>query len=281
MFLRVILLIVLTSGSLSMAVPQVVTHRTSSYDGLITIMTSYDEVTRSYEAMYYRGSQWHSLEKPEEYTSSSAFAISGDGMVIAGNYSNYTPGTFINEFQAVSWNYSSVSDSYTMQILNTPAGYDNSSVHNMSDNGDYIVGYLPEVSASIEPASYWDRQGDIHLLGSVTSNDYISIAYDVSDDGIIVGTEIDYDVIPQYAIIWDEEHGVRDLKDVLVNDYGYDFDDWLLSDAVYINPEGTYLVGNGYDPDGNNIVWEATIPEPATILLFGLGALLLRGRRRI
>ncbi len=280
MFFRVILLIVLTSGSLSMAVPQVETHRTSSYDGLVVISNHYDDTGQISQAGYLMGNQWYSLETPAQFNSSSAFSISGDGMVIAGNVGVNIPFT-PRERSAVSWNYSSVSDSYAMQILNTPAGYDNSRVYNMSDNGDYIVGYLPEVSAAIEPACYWDRQGDIHLLGSVSSDDYISVAYDVSDNGIIVGTEIDYDVIPQYAIIWDEEHGVRDLKDVLVNDYGYDFDDWLLSDAVYINPEGTYLVGNGFDPDGNNIVWEATIPEPATLLLFGIGAVLLRVRRRV
>ena len=280
MSFRVILLIVLTSGSLSMAVPQVVTHKTSSDDGSVVISNHLNDTGQISQAGYLMGNQWYSLETPAQFNSSSAFSISYDRMVIAGNIGVFLPFTPV-ETSAVMWNYSSVSDSYTMQILNTPAGYDNSRVHNMSDSGDYIVGYLPEVSASIEPACYWDRQGDIHLLGSVSSNDYISIAYDVSDNGIIVGTEIDYDVMPQYAIMWDKEHGVRDLKDVLVNDYGYSFDDWLLSDAVYINPEGTYLVGNGFDPDGNNIVWEATIPEPATVLLLGLGTVLLWGRRRV
>ena len=276
MVLRKCFVIMAVFSSLCFEVSGFSLSRKTTLDGSIELVNLSNEELLFSLPGYSKDFLWYPLEIPDGYAS-GAFAISYDGMTIAGNMSQY-PLEGHGGVSVVRWNYHFAIEGYLMGVTLYPEDY-NSRMYNMSDNGDYIVGSIWNNDRTSEPGCYWDRNGNMHLLGSVSSNDYINIAYDVSDNGIIVGTEIDFDIGPQYAIIWDEEHGVRDLKEVLVNDYGYDFGDWLLSDAKYINPEGTYVSGSGYDQDGNQVEWEAVIPEPCSVLLLGFGVVLLRRRR--
>ena len=102
-----------------------------------------------------------------------------------------------------------------------------------------------------------------------------SHAFGVSQDGSIVVGSSDSN-----AFIWDAGHGIRNLQDVLENEYGLDLGGWLLRGVFGISDDGTVLTGIGYDHRGYQRCWIATIPEPATLLLLGFGGLaLLRGRR--
>jgi len=72
---------------------------------------------------------------------------------------------------------------------------------------------------------------------------------------------------------------MRNLQDVLVNDYQLDLTGWTLGWATGISDDGKTIVGWGTNPSGFNESWIAHIPEPASvgILLIG-GAALLRRR---
>jgi hypothetical protein len=83
------------------------------------------------------------------------------------------------------------------------------------------------------------------------------------------------------AFIWDTANGMQNLRDVLVNDYSLDLTGWTLSTANGISNDGLTIAGCGINPDGYDEAWIATIPEPGTLFLFGLGALALRRKRRV
>jgi len=65
----------------------------------------------------------------------------------------------------------------------------------------------------------------------------------------------------------------------------WSWDSWEDSDGIGV--PGRMIVGGGYhDPGGEETDYAFgfrtyTIPEPATLLLFGFGCLILRGRRRV
>ena len=89
----------------------------------------------------------------------------------------------------------------------------------------------------------------------------------------------------EVAFIWDNVFGMRSLQDLLVNDLGLDLTGWTLRRAKGVSLDGQYIVGVGYNPDGNIEGWLANIggdpvPEPTTILLLSSGIIGLAGFRR-
>jgi uncharacterized membrane protein len=105
-------------------------------------------------------------------------------------------------------------------------------------------------------------------LGRLDPGD--SAASDVSADGtVIVGSS------NAVAVIWDEANGMRDLKGVLVNDFGLDLSGWSLHEALGVSDDGRTIVGMGRNPQGKSEGWIAVIPEPSTALLLASGLLAL------
>ncbi len=82
---------------------------------------------------------------------------------------------------------------------------------------------------------------------------------------------------------------MRSLRDVLIAQ-GDDLTGWTLTSVNAISADGTTIVGQGFNPNGQSAAWLArlgpaeVIPEPTslTLLTVGLGALGLvgYGRRR-
>jgi hypothetical protein len=86
------------------------------------------------------------------------------------------------------------------------------------------------------------------------------------------------------AFIWDAQHGVRDLKQVLIQEYGLTaVEDWALIDLYGISADGLTLVGEGShpDPSGGGAVeaFLVRLPEPTGILSWLLPAAFMRRRR--
>jgi len=81
------------------------------------------------------------------------------------------------------------------------------------------------------------------------------------------------------AFVWYPANGMRNLKDVLEKSCGLNLTGWKLERATGISADGLTIVGGGINPDGHPEGWVATIPEPATLILLGLGTALLRKRR--
>ncbi len=78
------------------------------------------------------------------------------------------------------------------------------------------------------------------------------------------------------AFIWDATHGMRNLMDVLINDFGLgpELTGWTLTTAAGISADGLTIVGAGINPSGANEAWMAQLdplPIPSTLFLFGSG----------
>lgn len=80
------------------------------------------------------------------------------------------------------------------------------------------------------------------------------------DGSVIVGVARNADS-DNVAFIWDAVHGIRELKDVLISDYGLAIDDWTLSEARGVSdPDldgGFTVVGTGINPSGDTEGWVA------------------------
>jgi uncharacterized membrane protein len=148
--------------------------------------------------------------------------------------------------------------------------------HAVSGDGSAIVGQAGSAAALTE-AFLWTSGGGMVGLGFLPG-DSRSVAQDVSlAGGSVVGQSSG--ASGDTAFLWTPEHGMRSLLDVLQDDYGLDLSGWRLLAAEGISDDGRVIVGDGIDPDGNYVPWVATIPEPSTALLLGLGVAALAGTR--
>jgi len=61
------------------------------------------------------------------------------------------------------------------------------------------------------------------------------------------------------AFVWDETHGMRSLRDELVNDFGLgtSLNGWTLDSANGISADGRFIVGEGRNPNGDAEAWIA------------------------
>jgi hypothetical protein len=250
--------------------------RTESLGGQIKIMNQSDA------GGYVVDGVWNALPVAAEY-SSTTVAISVNGSRIAGGVWAEESGSYLAKYGCV-WNLAIWNDdvpSYGSSILLPIEGYVGSGVTNMSENGKYIIGQsIDKLAEYKEQACYWDASGDVFGLGVLTYSNFVfeeSYSCSVSNNGVIVGTAFGSSFGYQLAFIWDEAHGIQYVKDVL-EQAGYDFGESILTEAFYVNPNGSYISGLGYDQSGQAFAWEATIPEPATILLLGLGVMAM-GRK--
>jgi len=89
-----------------------------------------------------------------------------------------------------------------------------------------------------------------------------------ADGSIIVGS-VRPDSEVELAFIWDQQHGVRKLQEVVQTEFGIKLKGWTLTHAQGISDNGAVIVGRAINPQGQYeaFVLNLLIPEPTSLML--------------
>jgi len=98
-------------------------------------------------------------------------------------------------------------------------------------------------------------------LGSLPGGIPDSNAAAISSDGKVIVGHSD-SARGEAAFIWTEATGMRDLRDVLENEYGIDLRGWCLGRPNSVSGDGTAIVGTGTNPSGQTEGWIAVLGKP-------------------
>jgi probable HAF family extracellular repeat protein len=218
---------------------------------------------------------------------SNATGVSADGSVVVGSSTN---GIIPGPHRA--WRWTAAGGTVDLGFL--PGGWEYAGASSVSADGSVIVGTTYTGSeqdfrwtaatgmvglqggggaSRVSPdgtiivggggqAYRWTAAGGFVNL-TFLPGDYSGGAFDLSANGsVIVGTSGNGSVYR--AMIWTEAQGMRDLRSVLINDYGLgaQLAGWTLRSATACSDDGHVIVGYGIGPDGNQHGWIAQIDPP-------------------
>lgn len=266
-----------------------------SADGSVVVGTGED--SSGTVAFRWQNATMTALAKPSGMVSTYAAAVSANGRLTVGW------GQSLTTSEACRWD-----DDAVTGLGDLPGGAVNSSAVAVSADGGVIIGAGTTGDTAQNTAFRWEA--------GIMQDLMLQSPRAISPDGaVIVGGNGSGDVgyrreggvlthlgtLPGYkpgcsprgvsefgrvvvggstgkAFIWDAQHGMRSLQDIL-SSLGLNLTGWHLSSAEAITPDGLTIVGYGYDAAGSAEAWIARVPEPATLGLLGLGVVFVRRRR--
>ena len=241
--------------------------------------------------------------------SSEAYDVSADGSVVVGWSKSGNP--TVNN-QAFRWENDVMIPLGFLSNLTSAESY----ARGVSADGSVVVGNSKSEDFGNFPEAFlWTEAGGMIGLGDLPGGSATSYAYDVSADGLTVvgvasgtsGWELfrwtsaggmeglgsvafghkavsaDGSVIvggnSTGAFIYTNADSMRNLQEVLENDYGLDLTGWTLQSATGISDDGTVIVGGGPNPNGDFEAWRAVIPHPITVISPLAGELWIAGEK--
>lgn len=130
----------------------------------------------------------------------------------------------------------------------------------------------------------WTAGGGMVGIGGGSTQ---SLATDASADGSVVVGHSFLAGVTASTFIWDAGNGMRNLQDVLINDFGLgaSLSGWTLTKMGGISDDGLTIVGSGTNPSGLTEAWIANlsptvIPEPSSFVIWGIVTVGMIGYRR-
>jgi len=179
---------------------------------------------------------------------SRGWNVSADGSVVVGE------GTSDAGIEAFRWTQSGG----MVGLGDLPGGTHAGIAFAVSTDGSVIVG--KSHSMVTHEAFRWTQQSGMVGLGIPTGKQSTR-AFDVSSDGSIVVGGVLAGGVEGEGFVWDETNGMRDLKTVLVNDFGLNLTGWTLFDARGVSDDGRTVVGFGENPSGDTEAWIAYMSD--------------------
>ena len=181
-----------------------------------------------------------------------ATGVSGDGRVVIGKGPSDTMG-----WQGYRW--TAEDGMVALAPISGPAIPNEA--YAVSWDGSVVVGWM---SGQFLEASRWTEDEGFVGLGDLPGGEEYSIAYAVNADGSVVGgtsAAVYNDILFNYAFIWDEQHGMRAVHEVLA-DLGIDTTGLLLAVVYGISADGRTLVITGYNESQEITSWIAYLGNP-------------------
>ncbi len=178
---------------------------------------------------------------------STAAAISADGAVIAGAGHPVLTG-------AVIWRADG-----SATVLGKLPGDAEAIASAASRDGSVVVGSSKDNMGNYH-AFRWAMETGMVALGRDGDGFLGSFATSISGDGRMVvgwGTTAAGDV----ALIWDADHGLRQLTAALLADYRLQIEGWKLIRATAISGDGRTIAGSGTNPQGQTEAWIVKLPD--------------------
>jgi probable HAF family extracellular repeat protein len=202
------------------------------------------------------GWRWTADEGLTDLADQQFNAVSGDGKIFAGGN--------------VIWS----EQTGAVDLGDLPGGRDYTATRAISADGRTVVGTSSSSDGVIEGEAFrWTAASGIVGLGDFFGGHSDSAAQGVSGDGAIVVGAGNGENFVQAAFLWTNELGMVDLRAYLVSQGVGNLGGWTLGGATAISADGSTIVGWGTNPQGVTEGWVATIPEPSSLLLIGVGGL--------
>ncbi len=135
-----------------------------------------------------------------------------------------------------------------------PGGQHDSAVRGIAPSGGYAVG---EISAAEGNVGYvWSRERGLEWLGlSPFGTTTETFAYGVSEGGTTVVGSGPTGWLSR-ATVWDRANGWRNLKLVLLTEYGItEANAWTMKDAIAVSADGLTIAGRGVNPCSLTDIW--------------------------
>ena len=179
-----------------------------------------------------------------------AVAVSKDGQVIVGySADNLQTRAFRRGPDGV------------MRALDVLDEYSPTVAHAVSSDGSVVVGETGSWGSS--EAFRWSQSLGIQLLGVLEGYSSSEAAAVSGDGALVVGYSSGRknDKFTSRAFIWDSARGMREIQSILKSQYDLDLPGWTLDEATAISSDGTAIVGEGTNPQGNRQAWIVRITE--------------------
>jgi probable HAF family extracellular repeat protein len=177
--------------------------------------------------------------------SSRATGISADGTTIVGYWEDSTQGFR----QPVRWVSGSSEDLFLGNIPGEAIA--------ASTDGSQIVGQAAD-STGNGRAFYYTPTGGLLSLGTLSGNGIDqSVAFGVSDSGVVVGSSTSPITWISAPFVWTQKNGMRPLQGALTHSGAVIPGNMSIVDVLAISGDGTTMVGTWQDTKFNSGPWIA------------------------